>query len=58
MKVKHEAETKYRKVIGWLLFALGIPFALVAVTVSKQVKGYFSSISIIYSGIDKPTKEG
>jgi len=30
---------RYRKVIGWLLFALGIPFALVAVTVSREITG-------------------
>ena len=30
---------KWRKVIGWLLFSLGIPLAFVAVTVSKEITG-------------------
>ena len=30
---------KRRKVIGWLLFALGIPFFFVVVPISKEVTG-------------------
>ena len=33
---------KRRKVIGWLLFALGIPLSLVIVTVSKEITGNFT----------------
>jgi len=31
-----------RKVIGWLLFALGIPFYFVATVVSKEITGHFT----------------
>ncbi len=31
---------KWRKVIGWLLFALGIPLFFIIVAVSKEITGY------------------
>jgi len=33
---------KRRKVIGWLLFALGIPFFFIVVAVSKEITGHFT----------------
>ena len=44
-----------RKVIGWLLFALGIPLSLIIMTVSKEITGNFTigifvGILIIASG--------
>ncbi|MBA7547693.1 hypothetical protein ES705_40124 [subsurface metagenome] len=34
-----------RKVIGWVLFGLGIPFFIVAITISEEMTG-FRNISI------------
>lgn len=33
---------KRRKVIGWLLFALGIPLFFIIVAVSKEITGYYT----------------
>ena len=33
---------KWRKVIGWLLFALGIPLYFIVVAVSKEITGNFT----------------
>lgn len=31
-----------RKVIGWILFALGIPLYFILMTVSKEITGHFT----------------
>lgn len=33
---------KWRKVIGWILFALGIPLLFVATAVSKEITGHYN----------------
>lgn len=33
---------RWRKVIGWLLFALGIPLFFIVATVSKEITGNFT----------------
>ena len=39
-----------RKVIGWLLFALGIPFFFIVVPISKEVTGN-STIGIFVAAL-------
>ena len=42
-----------RKIIGWLLFALGIPFFFVAVAISKEITGQYTLgifIGILFMG--------